>query len=264
MTALFCGELFKKDTYLKEVVYLSQSINSPKSFVYGLKCGIPIALGYLSVSFGFGITAATKGQTVFTAVLMSMTNMTSAGQVAALAIIAAAGSMGEMALTQFIINMRYALMSLSVSQKLDKSFTLPHRLLASFGITDEIFAVACSQKGEIGRKFMYGLILLPYIGWAAGTFLGAAAGELLPLKLKYALGIAIYGMFIAIIIPPSKKEKSVALAVCVAASLSCVIYYVPALSFISSGFSVIICALVAAVLCALLFPHNEDEETEAE
>lgn len=233
-----------------------------KSFLYGLKCGIPIALGYVSVSFGFGITAVTKGQTVFAAVLMSLTNMTSAGQVAALAIMAAGGTLGEMALTQLIINMRYALMSLSVSQKLDSSFNMFHRFVTSFGITDEIFAVACSQKGEIGKRFMYGLILLPFIGWAAGTFLGAAAGELLPLKLKYALGIAIYGMFIAIIIPPAKKERGVAVIITLAAALSCAIYYVPALSGISSGFSIIICAVIASVLGALIFPRKDEDETE--
>ena len=153
-------------------------------------------------------------------------------------------------------------MSISVSQKLDKSFTIPHRFITSFGITDEIFAVACSQKGEIGKRFMYGLILLPFVGWTLGTLLGASAGEILPLKIKVALGIAIYGMFIAIIIPPARKEKSVAFVVIISAILSCLLYYVPFFSGISSGFSIIICAVVTSVLAAAIFPHDDSEEEE--
>lgn len=235
---------------------------NPKSFLYGLKCGIPIALGYLAVSFGFGISAVNGGLSVLSSVIISMTNLTSAGQVAALGIIAAMGPLGEMALTQLVINLRYFLMSISVSQKLDKSFTIPHRFITSFGITDEIFAVACSQKGEIGKRFMYGLILLPFLGWTLGTLLGASAGEILPLKIKAALGIAIYGMFIAIIIPPARKEKSVAFVVIISAILSCLLYYVPFFSGISSGFSIIICAVITSVLAAAIFPHEDSEEEE--
>lgn len=235
---------------------------NPKSFLYGLKCGIPIALGYLAVSFGFGISAVNGGLSVLSSVIISMTNLTSAGQVAALGIIAAMGPLGEMALTQLVINLRYFLMSISVSQKLDKSFTIPHRFITSFGITDEIFAVACSQKGEIGKRFMYGLILLPFVGWTLGTLLGASAGEILPLKIKAALGIAIYGMFIAIIIPPARKEKSVAFVVIISAILSCLLYYIPFFSGISSGFSIIICAVITSVLAAAIFPHNDEEEEE--
>jgi predicted branched-subunit amino acid permease len=236
---------------------------NPKSFLYGLKCGIPIALGYLAVSFGFGISAVNGGLSVLSSVIISMTNLTSAGQVAALGIIAALGSLSEMALTQLVINLRYFLMSISVSQKLDKSFTIPHRFITSFGITDEIFAVACSQKGEIGKRFMYGLILLPFVGWTLGTLLGASAGEILPLKIKAALGIAIYGMFIAIIIPPARKEKSVAFVVIISAILSCLLYYVPLFSGISSGFSIIICAVITSVLAAAIFPREEEEENNA-
>ncbi|MBQ8728105.1 MAG: AzlC family ABC transporter permease [Oscillospiraceae bacterium] len=235
---------------------------NPKSFLYGLKCGIPIALGYLAVSFGFGISAVNGGLSVLSSVIISMTNLTSAGQVAALGIIAAMGPLGEMALTQLVINLRYFLMSISVSQKLDKSFTIPHRFITSFGITDEIFAVACSQKGEIGKRFMYGLILLPFVGWTLGTLLGASAGEILPLKIKAALGIAIYGMFIAIIIPPARKEKSIAFVVIISAILSCLLYYVPFFSGISSGFSIIICAVITSVLAAALFPHEDEKEEE--
>ncbi len=172
-------------------------------FVKGMYHGLPIALGYLSVSFGFGILAFNSGLSVFEAAMISVTNLTSAGQAAGVAIIAAGGMLTEMILTQFIINIRYALMSLSLSQKLDSSFTTPHRLLASFGITDEIFAVASAQPGKISPPYMYGMIFVAWVGWTAGTIMGAAAGELLPASVTNAMGIVLYGMFLAIIIPPA-------------------------------------------------------------
>ena len=235
---------------------------SKHTFAHGLKDGIPIGLGYLSVSFGFGIMAVNSGIPLLPTLLISITNLTSAGQVAGVSIIAAAGAMAEMALTQLIINLRYALMSLSLSQKLDSSFTLLHRLVGSFGITDEIFAVASSKDGVIGKNYLYGLITIPYIGWALGTFLGAAAGGILPEGLRNCLGIAIYGMFLAIIIPPAKKEKGVLLAVIAACVLSCLIRYLPFLSFITEGFSVIICAVAAASLAAWLHPMKKEGDAE--
>lgn len=233
---------------------------SEYKFTDGLRDGIPIGLGYLSVSFSFGIAAAGSGVTVFQALLISMTNLTSAGQLAGLGIIAAGGTLIEMILTQLVINMRYALMSISLSQKLDKSFTVGHRFGTAFGMTDEIFAVAAGKKGEIGVKYMYGLILIPFLCWSGGTFLGAAAGELLPDMLKAALGIAIYGMFLAIFIPPARKSVGVLSVVAISAIMSCCFKYIPIFSGISSGFSIIICALTASVLGAVLFPKKEDEE----
>ena len=236
------------------------SINSYRA---GLRDGLPIGLGYLSVSFSFGIMASSLGIPFGYTLLISMTNLTSAGQLAGIGIIASHGSYTEMALTQLIINLRYALMSLSLSQKLDKSFNIFHRLAVSFGITDEVFAVASSQHGEVGAKYMYGLITLPYIGWTAGTALGAIAGSLLPEIARSALGIALYGMFIAIIIPPVKKRPRMLLVIGTAAGLSCLIYYLPALSFISEGFSIIICTIVAAALAAVIFPvETEDADDE--
>lgn len=227
------------------------------TFKRGLKDGIPIGLGYLSVSFGFGITAVNKGLTVVEALLISMTNLTSAGQVAGLSVIVASGTIIEMIMVQFIINLRYALMSLSLSQKLDSSFNTLHRFLASAGITDEIFAVASSKEKDISPKYMYGLITIPYIGWALGTFIGAAAGAVLPESVKMALGIAIYAMFIAIIVPPMKRNIGVAFCVAVAAALSCVFKYVPYINKISFGFAVIICSVIASVLAALIFPKKQ-------
>lgn len=227
-------------------------------FRKGLLHGIPIALGYLSVSFGFGIMAVRAGLSVFESVIISVTNLTSAGQAAGVEIIAAAGPLLEMALTQLIINIRYSLMGISLSQKLDKSFTVPHRLLASYGITDEIFAVASAQIHPVTPAYMYGLILISFLGWTSGTFLGAAAGEILPELVTNAMGIVLYGMFIAIIIPPSRKKKSVLFAVAIAALISVLFKYV--LTEVSVGFAVIISACIAAAAAAALFPVKEEAE----
>lgn len=236
---------------------------SDSKFLTGLRDGIPIGLGYLSVSFTFGIMAASYGIPLGYTLLISMTNLTSAGQLAGIGIIHAGGGLAEMALTQLVINLRYALMSLSLSQKLDGGFNLFHRLAVSFGITDEIFAVASSKKGDVSPRYMYGLIMIPYIGWAAGTALGTLAGNLLPELLRNALGIALYGMFIAIVVPPAKKRPKLLAVIGIAVGLSCLIRFVPVFSFISDGFSIIICTLIAATAGALLFPVvTEDADDE--
>ncbi len=231
---------------------MQKGINN--SFKSGLKDGVPIALGYIPVSFAFGVMAVKGDIPVLLAVLISMTNLTSAGQLAGLSLMLSHGSLIEAALTQLIINLRYSLMSVSVSQKLHKSVTLPQRFAISFGITDEIFAVASGGKGEVGSKYMYGLIVLPYFGWAGGTLLGAAAGSVLPALVLGALGIAIYGMFIAIFVPPLKKSFAVAVVVALASLLSCAFYYLPFLKTVSSGFVIIICAVVAATVGAIIKP----------
>ena len=228
-------------------------------FLKGLSHGVPIALGYLSVSFGFGILAVQSGLSVLASALISITNLTSAGQVAGVAIIAGGGTLIEMILTQLIINIRYSLMGLSLSQKLDSSFTTPKRLIASYGITDEIFAVASAQTKPLTPTYMYGLIAISFLGWSSGTILGACAGELLPASVTNAMGIVLYGMFLAIIIPPARKERSVLLVVIVSAGLSILFKYL--LPTLSSGFAIIISALVASALGALFFPV-EDKEAE--
>lgn len=227
-------------------------------FKRGIKDGMPIAVGYLSVSFGFGLMVVSEGFSVLVAAIISMTNLTSAGQVAGLAVIAASGTYAEIALTQLIINLRYALMSISLSQKLDKSFTTFHRFTTAFGITDEIFAVASSKPVDINRNYMYGLITMPFIGWTGGTIMGAVAGNILPTDLKAALGIAIYGMFLAIILPVARESKGVLVAVVIAAAISCIIRFVPVFDFITSGFSIIICAVIAAGIAAVFFPVKEE------
>ena len=229
----------------------------------GLLDGIPIALGYLSVSFSLGLFAAVEGIPVAWILLISMTNLTSAGQKAGIGVIIAHGSLIEIALTQLTINSRYALMSLSLSQKLEKDFGTLHRLITSFGVTDEIFALASSKRHLISAQYMYGLITLPYLGWSLGTLIGAAAGNILPELVASALGIALYGMFIAIVVPPTSKNPKLLAVVLPAIAFSCAIHYVPALNFISDGFSIIISTVAAALIGALVFPiHTEDPDDE--
>lgn len=238
------------------MVFKMTDVKSQNSYIYGLLKGLPIALGYLSVSFGFGISALGQGIWGLGAILISLTNLTSAGQVAGIAIIAAGGTFIEIALTQFVINIRYCLMGLALTQKLDKSFTTIHRMITSFGITDEIFAVAAAERGMIGRRFMYGLITLPYFGWALGTTLGVYAGQILPQNLCAALGIAIYSMFVAIIVPPSRDDKGTLLAVLISSGISCGLYFIPLFNGISQGFSVIICAVLASGIMAFIAPKD--------
>ena len=229
------------------------------SFIKGLIDGLPICFGYLSVAFAFGIFAVENGLTALEAVLISMTNVTSAGQLAAVPIIMGAGSFIELAVAQLVINLRYALMSVSLSQKLGKSVRSFDRFVIAFVNTDEVFGVASGQKENVGRNYLYGLILTPYIGWSAGTAIGALAGNILPDSVTSALGIAIYGMFIAIVVPPAKKEKTVAAVSLIAIALGCAFRFIPMLSAVPSGFVIIICAALASALLAITAPVKTEE-----
>lgn len=233
------------------------------SFRAGLRDGLPIALGYFPVSFTFGMLAISQGLPAFQAVLISATNLTSAGQFAGLTVIAAGASLLEMALTQLVINLRYALMSLSLSQKLDSRVTLLQRCIVAFGNTDEIFAVASSKPGTIGARYLYGLILGPMLGWTGGTLAGAVASGLLPAMVQSALGVAIYGMFIAIVVPPARQFRPVLAVVLIALALSCGFAWLPVLRQVSAGFAIIFCTVLAAGAGAILFPLEEKEEEAA-
>lgn len=233
------------------------------SFRAGLRDGLPIALGYFPVSFTFGMLAISQGLPAFQAVLISATNLTSAGQFAGLTVIAAGASLLEMALTQLVINLRYALMSLSLSQKLDSRVTLLQRCIVAFGNTDEIFAVASSKPGTIGARYLYGLILGPVLGWTGGTLAGAVASGLLPAMVQSALGAAIYGMFIAIVVPPARQFRPVLAVVLIALALSCGFAWLPVLRQVSAGFAIIFCTVLAAGAGAILFPLEEKEEEAA-
>lgn len=232
-------------------------------FKNGLLAGIPIALGYLSVSFTFGIIAITYGFTVWEATLISMTNLTSAGQFSGINTMLFPGLWLDMLISQLTINVRYSFMSIALSQRLNKRFSGIWRWILGFFITDEIFAVAVSQE-KVSRSFFAGLSTLPYIGWALGTFLGAVLGNILPENVLAALGLALYGMFIAIVVPVMKEEKAVIIAVIIAAALSTAFSYAPMLKNISSGLSISFCAVVSAAIVAIIRPiRDEAEEKEA-
>ena len=196
------------------------------------------------------------------ALLISMTNLTSAGQVAGTPIIAGGGSLIELAVSQLVINSRYALMSVSVSQKLSKSVGFLHRFFIAFGITDEIFAVSVSNEKNVGKRYMYGLILTPWLGWSLGTLCGALADNLLPAVVISSLGVAIYGMFVAIVVPVMREECSVTLCGLLAVAISCLFRYVPVLQVVPNGFVIIICAVIASALFAFLAPIPGEEAEE--
>lgn len=231
------------------------------TFLKGVVDGLPICFGYLSVAFAFGIFSVGNGLSVLEAVLISMTNVTSAGQLSAVPIIAAGGGFLELALTQFVINLRYSLMSVSLSQKFDGSIRLLDRFVLAFVNTDEVFAVGSSKDYKVSRPYMYGLILTPYLGWSLGTLIGALAGDVFPPMLTSALGVAIYGMFIAIVLPASKKDKSTALCVLLAITLSCLFYFVPVLHKVPTGFTIIICAVIASTVFAIRDCRQQKEAT---
>ena len=238
-------------------------MNETNSYKKGLISGFPICIGYFSVSFAFGIFSIQNGLTAFEAFLISLTNLTSAGQLAGVPIIAGGGTFLELAATQLVINSRYALMSISLSQKLGKSVRLSDRFIISFGNTDEIFAVASSNRKNVGNRYMYGLMTLPIVGWTGGTLLGALAGDILPKSVSNALGVAIYGMFVAIVIPAIKKEKSMMFCVAIALVFSCLFRYLPYFNAVPSGFAIIICSCIASALAAIMFPV-ENEVTDGE
>ena len=232
----------------------------------GLRDGLPICFGYFAVSFAFGIFAVSSGLSILEAVFISAFNLTSAGQLAAVPIIAGGGSFIELALTQLVINARYALMSVSLSQRLGSTVKMRHRFLIAFANTDEIFAVSSSKEAHVGLKYMLGLIVTPFLGWTLGTLVGAAAGNILPDMVVVALQIAIYAMLIAVVVPAAKDNGKVAIAALLAIALSCVFYFVPIFKLIPSGFSIIIIAVGVSALMAIFAPlpdeKGENEEVK--
>ena len=225
----------------------------------GLKRGLPVGIGYFSVSFGFGAMAAAQGIKALDAALISVTNLTSAGQFAGLTLIVAAAGLWEMVLTQLVINSRYALMSLALSQRMGKDIGFWPRLVIAFFNTDEIFALAMAEPGKLSTSFMLGLGTTPMIGWTGGTLCGALAGSVLPMNIRAALGVMLYGMFVAIVIPTARKEKPVFVTVLLAVLFSCLFTWMPGLKTVSAGISIVICTVAAAAVCAWLFPIPDEE-----
>ena len=233
-----------------------------KEYRTGVHTGLPVGMGYFSVSFGFGAMAAAQGVRALDATLISVTNLTSAGQFAGLTLIVAAATLWEIVLTQLVINSRYALMSLALSQRMGQRIGFLPRLLIAFFNTDEIFALAMARQEPLTVPFMLGLGTLPILGWTGGTLAGALAGSVLPLNIRAALGVMLYGMFIAIVVPPAKKEKPVLAVVVLALVLSCLFTWLPGLKEVSSGISIVICTVAAAAVCAALFPIADEEDAQ--
>lgn len=230
-----------------------------KEFLEGVRDGLPICLGYFSVSMAFGLTAVLSGVPIWAAVMISLTNLTSAGQFAGMNLIAANGALLEIGLTTLIINIRYFLMSISVSQKVEQRMTMKERLAIAFGITDEIFAVSMQRDHELTTAYMAGLIVTPVLGWTGGTLVGAVATSFMPETLSNALGIALYGMFIAVIVPPARTHKNVlfAVALSIAASVAC--KYLPGIRNLSSGWTIILITILVCLTAAWLYPVEESE-----
>ena len=234
-----------------------------KEFVAGMKAGMPVCIGYFSVSFGFGAMAVVQGLSVWHAILISATNLTSAGQFAGLTVIAAGAAILEMILTQLVINSRYALMSLALGPRFGPSVGIGKRLLAAFFNTDEIFALGMAREGKLTVSYFVGAGTVAAIGWTGGTAMGAIAGSVLPEMLRAALGVMLYGMFIAIVVPPAKQEKEVLITVMLALGFSTLFTLVPVLKQVSAGISIVICTVAAAAICAWLFPIPEEAEVSA-
>ena len=226
----------------------------------GVRTGLPVGLGYFSVSFGFGTMAVSKGLRVADATLISAVNLTSAGQFAGLGVIVDNSGLWLMILTQLIINSRYALMSLALSQRMGQEIGLLPRLCIAFINTDEVFALAMAREQKLTVPFLYGLGLLPIIGWVSGTLFGSLAGSVLPQSIRTALGVMLYGMFVAIVIPPAKKEKPVAITGLLALVFSSLFAWVPPLAKVPAGTPIVICTVAAAAICAWLFPVKEEAE----
>jgi predicted branched-subunit amino acid permease len=234
-------------------------------FSHGLKRGLPIALGYVPVSFTFGLMAVSGNLPVWMAVFISFTNLTSAGQFAGTNLIINSAGFLEITLTTFVINMRYMLMSLSLTQRFDKSMPLLKRMIIAYGITDEVFSVASMETGRLTYSFLLGLITGPVMGWTTGTLLGALICTSLPESLSSAMGIALYAMFIAIIIPPIKKSRSITTIVFLSVVITCLLKFIPIFHAISSGFRVIIATIIGAGVGAWLFPiQNENNRQEGD
>lgn len=225
----------------------------------GVRDGLAIGLGYVPVSFTFGFLAVSGGLPVWVACLISLTNLTSAGQFAGTNLILANAGYMEIAMTTFVINIRYMLMSLALSQRIEKKMGAAKRMLFGFGVTDETFVVASLRPGTLRFAYLIGLITLPIMGWNLGTLMGACISAVLPAALQNAMGIALYGMFIALLVPAARDSFHVLIIVLLAVFVNCFLKYVPVFSCISSGFRIILATVLGAGVSAALFPKPLEE-----
>ncbi len=242
-------------TMLK-VIKLTENL---KWYKKGLRDGIPIALGYFAVAFTLGITAKNAGLTAFQAMLAAGLTNASAGGYAAFSLISEDAGYLEMALTQLVVNARYLLMACALSQKLSPKTSTLHRSLIAFDVTDEVFGISVSVKGTLNPFYNYGAMTVAIPGWALGTFFGVIMGNILPQSIVSALSVGLYGMFLAIIIPPARKNKIIAGIVIISMVLSFVFKILPVISGISEGMRVIILTVAISLLAAILFPVDDEE-----
>lgn len=229
-------------------------------FLKGMRDGTPIGLGYFAVAFTLGIASKKAGLTAFQASVMSATMLASAGQFAGIGMIAAGAGYIELAVTELVVNLRYLLMSSALSQKVQRDRPFYHRFLMAYEVTDEIFGIAMSVEGRLHPAYMYGAVTVAAPGWVLGTFLGSVIGMILPANVMSAMNVALYGMFLAVVIPPSKKSRVIAGVVVLSMAASSAFSLIPALSNISSGFQMIILTILLAGIAAMLFPVKPEGE----
>lgn len=239
-------------------------MQNKKHYLLGLKDGTPIALGYFAVGFTLGIAAKSMGLTAFQAGLMSFTMHASAGEFAVLTVIAGQAGYLSMIITQLVINMRYFLMSCSLSQKIDKDTSLPKRLIMSYFVTDEIFGISTAVKGPLNPFYNFGAATIASPGWILGTVLGAAIGNILPASLASALSVALYGMFLAVVIPPSKQDKTIAAVVILSMIGSLGFTLMPVVRDFAASTRIIILTIVIASIAAIVRPVDDRQLDEAE
>ena len=232
---------------------------SRKVFCDGMRDGFPIALGYFAVSFSLGIAARGAGFTPMQGFLASLLNNASAGEYAAFTLIAAQASYLEVAIITLIANARYLLMSCALAQRFAPGTPFWHRLVIGYDVTDELFGITIARPGSLNPYYTYGAILLAAPAWAIGTALGIIAGNLLPLRAVSALSVALYGMFLAIIIPPARKSKIVAALVAISFALSFACNYLPRISSMSEGTRTILLTVLISGAAAILFPVKQEE-----
>jgi len=228
----------------------------------GMLDGIPIGLGYLAVAFSLGIVAKNIGLTPFQGFLASLLCNASAGEYAGFTVIAAGAPFLEMAIVTLITNARYLLMSAALSQRLDPKMPFFHRFLIAYDVTDELFGINIAQPGYINPFYTYGAVFTAAPGWAIGTALGTIAGNLLPLQVVSALSVALYGMFLAVIIPPAKKDRIIAVLIVICFAASYCAAHLPVISELSEGTRTIILTVSIAGGAALLFPKASDTDAE--
>jgi len=230
-----------------------------KWYKKGLKDGIPIFLGYFAVAFTLGIAAKNAGLTSFQAALTSFLVNASAGEFAGFTLIAASASYLELAIMMAVANARYLLMSCALSQKFDERTSIFHRLAVGFYLTDEIFGVSVAVPGKLNPVYTYGVVTVAAPGWTIGTFLGVVMGNILPANVVSALSVGLFGMFLAIIIPPARKNKILAGVIAVSMTLSYIFSKAPFLKGLSSGTLIIILTVLIAGAAAFLFPVKEEQ-----